>query len=171
LAAPSVPAKQPLKGPAINLLRNGDFEAGFEFWGKGQYGNNGVWWNSGNCRSNAFAQKGSGRSGKAALYIGNPSPRGPHVFGTTVQQITILPGKQYRITLYAKGKGLASGGAVNIAVDPAWTIRPIHLPAGSFDWQRFEGTFKLPSSTAEFRIISEDIGEAWIDDIRISETE
>lgn len=172
LAAPSAPPAQPPKGKAdYNLLRNGDFEAGLGLWGKGQYGDKGVWWNSGNCRSNAFAQKGSGRDGNAALYIGNPTPRGPHAFGTTVQQIVIQPGKEYRISLYAKGKGLASGGAINISVDPAWTIRPIHLPAGSFDWRKFEGTFKLPSSTAEFRIISEDVGEAWIDDIRIMEAE
>ncbi|OGR17322.1 MAG: hypothetical protein A2X81_08480 [Desulfobacterales bacterium GWB2_56_26] len=172
LAAPSAPPAQPPKKKTdYNLLRNGDFEAGLRLWGKGQYGDKGVWWNSGNCRSNALAQKGSGRDGNAALYISNPTPRGPHAFGTTVQQIIIQPGKEYRITLYAKGKGLASGGAINISVDPAWTIRPIHLPAGSFDWRKFEGTFKLPSSTAEFRIISEDVGEAWIDDIRITEAE
>ncbi|EKD38456.1 MAG: hypothetical protein ACD_75C00729G0001, partial [uncultured bacterium] len=112
-----------------NLLRNGDFEAGLGFWGKGQYGDKGVWWNSGNCRSNVFAQKGSGRDGNAALYISNPTPRGPNVFGTTVQQLAIQPGKEYYITLFAKGKGLASGGAINISVDPAWKIRPIHLPA------------------------------------------
>ena len=170
LAAPSSPPVRPPNGKTdYNLLRNGDFEAGLGFWGKGQYGDKGVWWNSGNCQSNAFAQKGSGRGGHAALYISNPTPRGPNVFGTTVQQIVIQPGKEYRITLYAKGKGLASGGAINISVDPAWGIRPIHLPAGSFDWRKFEGTFKLSSSTAEFRIISEDVGEAWIDDIRITE--
>jgi hypothetical protein len=170
LAAPGAPPQQPAKEKtAYNLLRNGDFEAGLGFWGKGQYGDKGVWWTSGNCRSNAFARKGSGRDGNAALYIDNPTPRGPNVFGTTVQQIVIQPGKEYRISLYAKGKGLASGGAINISVDPAWTIRPIHLPAGSFDWRKFEGTFKLPSSTAEFRIISEDVGEAWIDDIGVTE--
>lgn len=169
LASRSIsPQPPPKRKTDYNLLRNGDFEAGLGFWGKGQYGDKGVWWNSGNCQSNAFTQKG--RDGNAALYISNPTPRGPHAFGTTVQQIAIQPGKEYRITLYAKGKGLASGGAINIIVDPAWRIRPIHLPAGSFDWQKFEGTFKLPSSTAEFRILSEDIGEVWIDDIRITES-
>ncbi|KJS02009.1 MAG: hypothetical protein VR65_06830 [Desulfobulbaceae bacterium BRH_c16a] len=56
---------------------------------------------------------------------------------------------------------------------PGRRIFPYHLFARlaiacSFA-KRVRGNFKHPSSTAEFRIISDDVGEAWIDDIRIME--
>jgi hypothetical protein len=57
---------------------------------------------------------------------------------------------------------------VSIVVDPAWRIRPISLPAGSFDWQRFTGEFTLNKGTAQLRILCEDMADVWIDDVEVT---
>lgn len=151
------------------VLRNGGFEKGLTApWGTGQYSEGHTpWWNSGGCLSTAVLDTSVHKGGKASLHLVNTSLRGANVFGTTAQRVSIQPDTTYRIIFWAKGKDLASAGALNIAVDPEWRVRPIAIPAGSFDWQRFEGSFSLPDSTADVRILFEDRGEVWIDDVRI----
>lgn len=162
-SSPAFPAEQ-------NLLKNGGFEQGLgAAWGTGQYSDpNNVWQNSGACSSRANVSAQVHQGGKASLHIINTSPRAANVFGTTVQKIAIQPGQNHKITLWAKGRELASRGAISIIVDAAWNVRPIALPSGTFEWQKFEGTFVLPTPTADIRIISEDRGEVWIDDISVT---
>ena len=52
-------------------------------------------------------------------------------------------------------------------MDEAWKVRPIQLPKGTYDWTRFTGAFSLPANTAQLRVLSQDVGEVWIDEIRI----
>ncbi len=125
------------------------------------------WWNSGNCRSSAVVDPMLHHNGKPVLHIVNPTARAPNVYGTTSTAVRIKAGEPYRITVWAKGRDLHSAAAINIAVDPAWNLRPIALPAGTFPWRKFTGTFKLPASSADIRIISEDRGEAWINDLSV----
>lgn len=148
-------------------LKNGGFEEGWTGWGVGQYADKGIWWNSSSAQSKAEIDSTTSHAGAASLHIINPSARAPHVFGTTVQSVAVEPNKPYRIRFWAKGKELASNGAVGIIADPAWSVRPVALPTGTFDWRKFDGTFTVPTSTAEIRIIAEDKGETWIDDMQI----
>ena len=84
-------------------------------WGKGQYGDKGIWWNSNNAKS-TFGRYGlnfddtlyKNKGITNALCITNHSPQAPHVFGTTVQQINAFPGK-YTITLWAAAQNLSNG--------------------------------------------------------------
>lgn len=155
---------------AENPPGNGGFEAGLAApWGKGQYGaGRAVWWNSQGCRSRADLDETTSIEGLVSLHIINLSPRAPQVYGTTVQQIPVEPGRPYRISVWAQGLKLASAGAVSIIVDDAWQVRPISLPAGSYAWTKLSGTFSLPADHANIRILSEDTGEAWLDDIKIT---
>ena len=152
-----------------NLLVNGDFEQGLQHpWGTGQYSEaRPIWWNSSSCNSKALATTKAAHSGSASLLIDNPSSRSPHVFGTTAQRIDIRPEQRYRLVLWAGARDLASNGAVNFAVDQQWQIRPVSLPAGSFPWTWFDGMFSLPGGFADVRIISEDKGKVWLDDIQV----
>jgi len=143
-----------------NLVKNGGFEQGFPDPFS-------PWGNMGACWSTATLDLKTSHSGTASLHIVNTAARAPNDYGTMAQTIAIQPGQRYQITLWAKGQMLASRGAVNIAVDQAWKIRPLALPAGTFPWQKFTGTFTLAVSSAVIRIISEDKGEAWIDDISV----
>jgi hypothetical protein len=154
---------------ALNLIGNGGFEAGLAWpWGTGRYselGRGKCWWNSTTCQSTAVVESSERHEGTQSLHIMNPSPQAPHVFGTTAQRVAIKKNTPYRLTLWAKGKGQAARGGSSIIVDSRWLIHPIIFPAGDFDWQQFEGTFTLDSDYADLRIISQNRGELWIDDI------
>jgi hypothetical protein len=141
-------------------------------WGKGQYGEKGIWWNSNNAKSTfgryglyadnpLFINKGI----TSALCIINHSPPGPHVYGTTVQQINAFPGK-YTITLWASGQDL-SNGAVYIVVDRPWKVRPISLPGGTYGWRKFSGSFTT-TGQIQLRIITAGTGSACITAITIT---
>ena len=162
---PSVPAAPPVR----NLLTNGGFERGLvPPWGIDPQGQGkDFWWNSSNCLSAAELDETVRKDGEVSLHIANLSRRAPQVYGTVAQRIPIKKHQLYRITLWAKGNQLASRGAMVIIVDRAWKVRPILLPAGTYAWRMLEGVFSLPEETAEIRILSEDVGEAWIDDIRV----
>lgn len=149
---------------------SGGFEGGLDMpWGTGQYAQNRtIWWNSGDCQSQAEADGPFRHEGARSLHIVNRSPRRPNVFGTTQQSISIEPGRLYRITAWARANQLGSNGAVSVVVDADWKIRPIQLPAGSYEWRQFSGEFTLASPKADLRILSEDLGEVWIDDIQIT---
>lgn len=168
LLAVSTQASEP--GARSNLLRNGDFESGLAApWGTGRYSESRpVWWTSKDCKCTAVADPGVKKSGNTSLRITNYSPLAPHVYGTTAQRVSITPGRTYRITLWAKASKLASNGAVFIVVDDEWKVRPIALPTGTFAWRRYEGTFSLPGNHADVRIVSQDRGLVWIDDIQIA---
>ncbi len=152
-----------------NILKNGGFEEGLlKPWGLGQYAQEGkIWQNFSTCQSTAELDEAVKESGLVSLHIINPSARAANVYGTMVQRIPINKNTPYRVALWAKANDLASFGAVSIVVDEAWGIRPIVLPAGTYSWKEFSGVFSLPKDYAEFRIISEDKGEVWIDDIRV----
>ena len=152
-----------------NLLKNGGFEERSAApWGTGLYSGQGsIWWNSGNCKSQARLDEATKKSGLVSLYIYNPTPKNPNVYGTTAQRVTIRPNQLYRLTLWAKGNRIATPGAVSIVVDSEWKIRPIQLPARTFSWKKFESVFSLPAQYVDIRILSEDKGEVWLDDMSL----
>jgi hypothetical protein len=78
-------------------------------------------------------------------------------------------GKHYRITAFGRANELRSNGAVSIVVDAEWKSRPIQLPQGTYGWTELTGMFVAGKGRAQLRILSEDAGEAWLDDIRIVE--
>jgi hypothetical protein len=137
-------------------------------WGRGRYSENRAWWwNSLECLSVAEVSTEDRHTGKSSLHIVNLSARAPNVFGTTQQPIAIEPGRRYRVSVWAKAIQLQSRGALSIVVDPAWRVRPIQLPVGTYDWTRFEGEFSLDERTAQLRILCDDLAEVWVDDIEI----
>jgi len=154
-------------GPLVRL--HAGFEKGLSKpWGTGQFAaGRTTWWTSGSCDSTATIDRKWKHGGSASLHIVNRSARGAGVYGTTQRPFAIEPGRRYRIVVWARAEGLASTGAVSLVVDSKWSVRPIHLPKGTFNWAPLTGVFSLPESTAQLRILSEDRGEAWLDDITI----
>ncbi|MHB9024905.1 MAG: carbohydrate binding domain-containing protein [Armatimonadota bacterium] len=156
-------------GEEKNLLVHGDFEAGFSRpWGTGLYSENRpMWWNAGNCKSSVSADGTVKYNGRMSLHVVNPTARQPNCYGTTAQRIAIQKNRKYRITLWARAYEVASNGAISIIVDSKWSIRPIVLPAGTYGWREFQGTFSLPADYVDLRILTEDKCNAWIDGIRL----
>ncbi|HNV72600.1 MAG TPA: hypothetical protein PKO06_23025, partial [Candidatus Ozemobacteraceae bacterium] len=137
-------------------------------WDTGQYAaGKDLWWNSNNCDSYIQRDGKQPHSGKYSLHLVNRSAKAPHTYGTTQQLLSIVPGQRYRVTLWAKGKQLTSPGSVSIVVDEAWSVRPIVLPQGSFDWTQFTGTFSLGTKQTSLRLLMEGPGEVWLDDLTI----
>ena len=159
----------PAAAPADALIGNGGFEAGLAApWGTGLYSEGRpVWWNSQGCRSEVVLDETVAMQGLASLHIINPSTRAAQVYGTMAQRIPIEPNRPYRITVWARGLDLASAGAVSVVVDDAWQVRPIALPAGTYAWTRLSATFSLPADHADIRVLIEDAGEAWLDDVQV----
>jgi len=170
LAVVALPVALAIAQEAKPLVNNGGFESGLSTpWGTGQHApGKPVWWTRGDCQATAKVDSQTKRTGKHSLHIVNQSSRAPHVYGTTQQAVSIEPNQTHQIALWAKARRLASDGAASIAVDKAWQIRPICLPKGSYDWRKFTATFTLPTATAQLRILSEDEGEVWIDDVTIT---
>jgi hypothetical protein len=169
--AAAVVVASPLSATAEPLpLDNGGFESGLVApWGSGQnFRQHDIWWNSKGCRSTASIDEAHRFGGARSLHIVNESPRAPHVFGTTQQPCGLRANVRYRLSVWARGQDLASLGAVSIAVDDRWTVRPVRLPAGTYDWTLFTGEFSLADGVGQVRILSEDRGEAWLDDIMLA---
>ena len=162
-----------------NLLANGGFEEGIAYpWGTGHYETAagktrfGSWWNSMNARAFMKIDSNERHSGERSVRVTNYSPAEPHVFLTTSQRIPGLrPNTVYRVSLYAKARDLARG-AVSFAVDAAWGKRILSLPPGTYDWTRFSETINIGHNDyMDFRLIHQNTGTVWLDDIFITRTE
>ena len=160
-----------------NLLMHGGFESGLvPPWGGGQYEAGldttrqarGIWWNSGGARGHVKIDTDIRLEGSRSLRITMHSTPAPHVFVTTSQRISRLrPNSVYRISLMYTGRSY-KGGAT-IAHDAGWTDRR-GLPAVEMplQWRRFTRTINVgPSTYIDFRIILEQPGTLWIDDVRV----
>jgi hypothetical protein len=161
-------------GPALaidNLVRAPDVPSLDAPWGTGPFSRSsrGGYWVSRNAQvhfesvrlpDDPFTRATGLRT---ALHVANRSRRDAHVFGTTAQHIAVKPNRSYRLALWASARGLGSSGAVNIALEPSWTVRVIALGAGTHDWRYYSVVFNTgPWSTIDLRVISEDVGEAWL---------
>jgi hypothetical protein len=166
--------------PAIEILEEPQdpsspvAEEGFEGvfaapWGTGQHARKTPWWTSGSCDASGTFDRSHWHGGGKALHIINRSPRAANVYGTTQMPLQLTAGKKYQVTAWARANDLASAGGASIVVDMDWKIRPIQLPQGTYDWTKFTGTFVLPNSGGQLRILSEDQEEVWFDDVQIEE--
>jgi hypothetical protein len=161
---------------SYNLVQDSNFARFGQYggpWGKGQYGEKGIWWNSYHANSTAktiylknddtlFRSYGV----RTALYISNRSPAAPHVYGTTVQKIITRPGR-YTLTVWASARNL-SNGAIYFVVDKPWNVRPVTLRGGNYGWTQFRGSFTTNTGEIQLRIISANTGEAWLTGISIT---
>lgn len=165
----------PAASARSNLVREGGFERGLiPPWGTGHYEsgdfNFGAWWNSVSTRSFAKMDGAVTRSGRASLRITNLTKGGPHLFGTTAQRVrAVKPNTLYEISVWARAQDLEPG-AVQLVVDPAWHMRPISLPKGTWDWRLFKAQFDSADlSFMDVRILSLSTGTVWLDDLSLRE--
>ena len=165
------PIKQ-TQNPSQNIIRPALLSGGFELglsrhWGLGQFQQGKpIWWNSNGCRSTATVVSTEAHSGKKSLLIENFTKASPRVYGTTQQAIPITAKARYRVSLWAKTRNLEKLG-FRVVVNDAWDVIPINLPAGSYEWTKFEGEFSIPTDIAQVRLVSLGVGQVWIDDITI----
>ncbi|QDT48977.1 Serine/threonine-protein kinase PknD [Symmachiella dynata] len=151
--------------PVLPLL-NGGFELGLSaYWGQAEAGKP-IWWNRGGCRSLAEVSGDDRHSGELSLHIQHTSPAADGVIAETSQTVPAIPDARYQISLWAKADGLAVNGAY-VVIGSAANVPHVALPAGTYDWQQVTGEFTAKGDQVRLRIISRDVGDVWLDDIRI----
>ncbi len=144
----------------LNLLVNGDFEAGA--WSQA------VW--SGQGESSITSDQFHG--GAKSLHLQGTQP------ATVVADRSFglfAPGKPISLSGYWKGKVTAgTGGRIVLRwLDGAGEKLADEAPItknGEFDWERFEATFTPPQKAARgqlFLEIWETVGEVWYDDVQV----
>jgi Carbohydrate binding domain len=182
-APPAKPGPPPPPVPVVdkdNLLKNGGFEDDLKFWGTGYYetdvfhGSLGIFWASrvgvgieGMKIATVRGEIDSDihKSGSKSFKITNDSPLEANIYGSMSQRITgLLKNTDYIASFWVKAER-ASRGTFAITIDLKWLKRKV-IEAGTYDWKEFSQVFNTGDNTfIDFRIISEEPGTVWVDDI------
>ena len=107
-------------------------------------------------------------AGKCSLHIKNSTPKAPNVFGAANQYIKLVPGVKYKLSVQVKGQG----GGLTIKRGRRW--RSILKIKPAAEWRTYTRTFQIkddelaPNGLTLLNIISEDSGEVWLDDLKIT---
>jgi hypothetical protein len=155
----------PSPTPAPNLIADGGFESGLVApWGTGIYEpQSQIFWGSANATATVVSD--FVHSGRAALRIANQSPMAPQVYRTLSQRINVTAGAPYCLSFWARSQG-SQPGILSIAVNKAWTNRA-SIGGGTFDWTEFAHSFTAEAAAIDIRLISENVGTVWLDDIAV----
>jgi hypothetical protein len=151
-----------------NLSGNGGFESGSlsSPWGTGIYEpRSQVFW--GQADADATVVGDSVHGGSFALRITNRSQVKPQVYRTLSQKVAVKGGIQHCLTWWARTAN-GTSGLVTFRLNDAWT-QVFSIGAGQAAWTQYAGTFVPEDSNIDLRIVSENTGTAWLDDIELSE--
>lgn len=168
-AAPA-PTQAPTATPipaAPNLLTQGGFENGSLSapWGTGIYEPNagGIFWGS----ANATAQVTTGNvRGTYALRIVNNSAAAPNVYRTLSRKVNVVGGTQYCFTVWVRTEN-GSAGMLSFRFNDSWS-QALGTGAGTAAWSQYAYTFAAEDSNIDVRIVSENTGTAWVDDLELT---
>ena len=141
-------------------LQNGGFEEGAKSWGEG-----GLCSNSGMRITVIDTQA---HTGKRCLEICNELTRKPNQYVSVCQKIGgVQVGRRYTVRMWIRGKGAAAMCAEWVT-NPEW-LNANFLPPGTYDWTPYEFDFTADTNPVPLRLISENTGVVWIDDISVEE--
>jgi cyclophilin family peptidyl-prolyl cis-trans isomerase len=171
---PLPPTATPTVPPTVtvtNLAVNGGFETGAlgAPWGTGIYEprpqSEGVFWGAAN--ADATVVSGEAHSGAYSLRIANRSPAAPNVYRTLSQKVKVAGGAAHCLTWWAKTQG-GTSGMLTFRLNDAWTSA-IGMGAGTPGWTQYGFTFTAEDGDIDLRIVSENTGTVWIDDIVLTQ--
>lgn len=142
---------------ADNLVRNPSFE---------ELDEHGVpmGWQFDPGRAGGALALDTGRSGRRAIRITNPTALAPHVFCALRQTVDVEPDATYTLSAYVRG----TPGRAWVGGGDGWKVR-CPLPAGA-DWQRVSITFHTGPAETEWLllILSEDRTDGFVvDDVQL----
>ncbi len=104
-------------------------------------------------------------SGKASFRITNASSPKANSFGMLSQNLKVKPNTQYEFSVWSKGNGVHTAW---IGGGPGWALR-VRFPEGTYDWQKFSGTFLTGPKETTFSLVVAVEGTTenlWVDDIQ-----
>lgn len=163
---PPAPTAAPTSPPVTSLAANGGFESGglIAPWGTGIYEPRpqGVFW--GAADAEAAVVSDVIHSGSFALRIINRSPSGPNIYRTLSQKVTVTGGAPHCLTFWERVEN-GSGGMLTFRLNDSWSSA-IGIGTGSGGaWLQHAFTFTAEDGNIDLRIVSENTGTVWIDDI------
>lgn len=163
---PPAPTAAPTSPPVVNLAVNGGFESGGlgAPWGTGIYEPRpqGVFW--GVADAEAAVVTDVVHSGSYALRIVNRSPSGPNIYRTLSQKVSVTGGAPHCLTFWERVQN-GSGGMLTFRLNDSWSSA-IGIGTGSGGaWLQHAYTFTAEDGNIDLRMVSENTGTAWIDDI------
>ena len=158
-----------------NLVLNGGFEQELDHWGTGYYetdayrGKLGTFWASrlgdeiADVRGDVDSEVH--HCGAKSFKITNNQTFMPNLYGSMSQRITgLLPNTDYLAAVWVKAER-AGKRTLEITTDLEWKGR-LTIEPGTYGWRRYTQVFNTGDSTyVDFRILSEDPGTVWIDDL------
>jgi len=106
-------------------------------------------------------------SGGFALLIVNRSPSKAQVYRTMSQKVSVRGGVAHCLTFWAKTEN-ATAGILNFRLNDAWT-QSVVIGAGLPNWTFYQGQFVTEDGNIDLRIVSENVGTVWVDDIELRE--
>ena len=103
-------------------------------------------------------------------------PAAPHAMLCQVGKVAVERGKWYRLTLWAKQTGLATGvAAVALRDTKGWhdcgLNQMIALPMDTTDWRQFTFHFQAVrscSTTSRLQLWHQETGTLWVDDVELT---
>ena len=105
--------------------------------------------------------------GQSSFRISNESAQAPNVFGMISQTLPVKPNTRYEFSVWSKGEKV---GNAWIGGGPAWEIR-VRFPAGTYDWQKFSGTFMTGPKETTFNMmvaVESTTENLWLDDVEMT---
>jgi len=115
------------------------------------------------------ADQSTEHSGAASIKINNATPRAGNVYGGVVQTVPVTAGTTYEFSAWVKGDSLPGATSAQLVLSPDWNTRQ-SLPNGTYDWQQvtWEYTTLSTQTTMNYRLILQDTGTVWLDDLSIT---
>lgn len=161
-----------------SFVKNGGFENDYDGWGTGNNeglsgrlsGKDAFWARLFDVDITGEIDSRVKQTGLKSFKIVNKTPLRPHSYRTMSQRIDGLkPDTRYRISFWVKAES-AKAGTLKIVTDFAWSYGR-GIDPGTYEWREHILDFRTkPGETLiDLRIISEDSGTVWIDEIELRE--
>jgi serine/threonine protein kinase len=163
-------ANDPRQATAYSApLLNGGFELGsWKYWSDAW---GATWRNEAGYQSQATVSSQHAHWGKYSLFIHGAACTNSEQRGVTEQIFPVPRHKTYTISCWAKAQGLEPA-ALRLESDAGQQL--VTLPAGDYDWTRFEAEIDLGSAQHDsmiipfrLQIVSAGPGQIWLDDVRV----
>lgn len=153
--------------PPPNLITGGGFESGAlgAPWGTGIYEPNagGIFW--GSADATAEVVQGDTR-GAYSLRITNRTAAAPHVYRTLARKVGVSGGQQHCFTAWVRTEN-GTSGMLSFRFNDSWS-QALGIGTGSAAWRQHAYTFVAEDSNIDVRIVSENTGIAWVDDLELT---
>lgn len=167
-------APEPIRPVAQNgesaAFLNGDFELPLNRYWHSDALQPLVWWNSGGYRSTAAATKAIKHTGNYALMIQNFGVAKQDQAGSMQQSFPTERLAKYRLSLFAKTQNLEANGLSIRAGNAASrkSVAILNIDPGTAPWKEYSATFEAKSDQTLVKIVSQNSGTVWLDDIQVT---